>query len=186
MFRPSISSSLEWLSLVSGNRTCISERNTFSAHACVGAFFSVPVGRIPRPARRSFWPKFRRDATDIQGTGYFHGRWIARTSMRLHIQGLQRIASVTKLEISSMQASHYPTAAFAPCTEAEAAADPRTSVIRSAVSSNRHRFNAESRCTPYRVRVWLNGYSMSRSDTVVESMERLAGRERERCKGHVF
>jgi len=36
--------------------------------------------------------------------------------MRLHIQGLQRIAGVTKSEISSMQATHYPTDADTPCT----------------------------------------------------------------------
>ena len=52
----------------------------------------------------------------LQYTGYFHSRWIARTSVGLHIQGLQRIDGVTKLEISSMQASHYSSAVQTPCS----------------------------------------------------------------------
>lgn len=39
-------------------------------------------------------------------TGYFHSRWIARTAMRLHMQGLQRIAGVTKFELLEQHASH--------------------------------------------------------------------------------
>ena len=52
----------------------------------------------------------------LYSTGYFHIRWIARTSARLHIQELQRMDGSTKLEISSLQASHYPSDASAPCT----------------------------------------------------------------------
>lgn len=34
----------------------------------------------------------------------------------MQLQGLERIASVTMFETSSVQASHYPTTAFAPCS----------------------------------------------------------------------
>jgi hypothetical protein len=49
-------------------------------------------------------------------TGCSHIRWIARTLVLLQIQGLQRIAGITKVKIDSLQAAHYPTDADTPCT----------------------------------------------------------------------
>jgi hypothetical protein len=54
--------------------------------------------------------------TYLQGIFTAAGHVIARTSMRLHIQGSQQINGVTELGISNLQASHYPAAAFTPCT----------------------------------------------------------------------
>jgi hypothetical protein len=51
-----------------------------------------------------------------QDTGHYHIRWIARTFVRLYIQGLQRMDGVTKLRIVSVQASRYPSAVQTPCT----------------------------------------------------------------------
>lgn len=59
---------------------------------------------------------------------------IACASMRLHIQGLQRIAGVTKVEIDSLQAAHYPTDVDTSCRERRMVVVPKDigrSLIRS-------------------------------------------------------
>jgi hypothetical protein len=72
-----------------------------SSHASIQHERSFGVSRLPRRQQ-------------VQNQVEYDISIKSRSSVRLHIQGLQRIDGVTNLRISSLQASHYPAAAFTP------------------------------------------------------------------------